>query len=78
MIEEAKAKENNSTVQPKKPLIRLRIQYKDDEQGFNTIRFGQKYNERVSNFPIMFSSHFCNQIKIEINIEWFRLQIQLT
>lgn len=47
MIEEAKQKETKSATQPKKPLIRLRIIYQNEDYAFNEIRFGQQYNELV-------------------------------
>lgn len=47
MIEEAKRKETKSATQPKKPLIRLRIIYQNEDYAFNEIRFGQQYNELV-------------------------------
>lgn len=35
--------------QPTLPLIRVRVEYKDEEQTFNTIRFGQRFHSRVAN-----------------------------
>lgn len=35
--------------QPKLPLLRVRVEYTDEAQCFNTIRFGQKYQSRVAN-----------------------------
>lgn len=49
MIEEAKQKETKSTTQPKKPLIRLKILYENEDYAFNEIRFGQQYNDLVMN-----------------------------
>lgn len=47
MIEEAKEKETESPAQPKKPLIRLRVTYKNEAYAFNEIRFGQQYHQLV-------------------------------
>lgn len=47
MIADARALETESAAQPKLPLIRLRVHYKDESHCFNAIRFGQQYNERV-------------------------------
>lgn len=35
--------------QPKKPLIRLRVEYTDESQMFNTTRFGHKFTDEVAN-----------------------------
>lgn len=35
--------------QPTLPLIRVRVEYKDEEQTFNTIRFGQRFHSKVAN-----------------------------
>lgn len=48
MIEEAKLKETRSNAQPKKPLIRLRVNYQNEDYAFNEIRFGQQFNELAS------------------------------
>lgn len=49
MIEEAKKKLTGHLDQPTKPLIRLRITYNEEDQMFNTIRFGQQYKDVVAN-----------------------------
>lgn len=49
MIEDAKKKLTGHPNQPKEPLIRLRITYNEEDQMFNTIRFGQQYKEAVAN-----------------------------
>lgn len=48
MIERAKQKLTKHEHQPKEPLIRLRLVYEDEEHMFNTTRFGQQFNTRVS------------------------------
>lgn len=49
MIAEAKGQETrDSPAQPKLPLIRLRVHFKDERNCFNTIRYGQQFHERVS------------------------------
>lgn len=35
--------------QPQLPLIRLRLYFTDESQMFNTVRFGQRFEERVVN-----------------------------
>lgn len=35
--------------QPQMPLLRLRVEYKTEEQCFNPIRFGQQYCDQVAN-----------------------------
>lgn len=30
-------------------MIRVRVEYKDEEQTFNTIRFGQRFHSKVAN-----------------------------
>lgn len=35
--------------QPQIPLIRIRVEYKEEEQTFNAIRFGQPYQSQVAN-----------------------------
>lgn len=39
--------------QPKLPLIRLRVEYTLEVQHFNTIQFGQEFQDRVANFNDM-------------------------
>lgn len=52
MIDEAKLKETASRTQPKKPLIRLRVVYQNEDYALNEIRFGQQFNEWASFFII--------------------------
>lgn len=49
MLERAKEQINDNPKQPKRPLIRLRIMYQDEEHVFNALRFGQQYQQRVAN-----------------------------
>lgn len=49
MLAEAKAQLTGNIHQPKEPLIRLRLDYIEEEQMFNAIRFGQQYNAQVAN-----------------------------
>lgn len=49
MIELAKTKISGHPKQPKEPIIRLRVQFENEEQMFNPIRFGQNYAGRVAN-----------------------------
>lgn len=48
MIVEAQKKVTNHPMQPKLPLIRLRIIYSNEDQMFNAIRLGQTFQDRVS------------------------------
>ncbi|KAK7597819.1 hypothetical protein V9T40_010044 [Parthenolecanium corni] len=48
-IDEAKKQLTGHDKQPTLPLIRVRVEYKDEEQTFNTIRFGQRFHSRVAN-----------------------------
>lgn len=48
MIEEAKGKVTDSPSQPKEPLIRLKVDYNNEEHAINEIRFGQQFNQQVS------------------------------
>lgn len=48
MITMAKKKITGHPMQPKLPLIRLRLVYSDEEQMFNAIRLGQKFHNRVN------------------------------
>lgn len=43
----AKDKETGYLNQPKEPLIRLRVFFSNEDHLFNSIRFGQKYNDKV-------------------------------
>jgi double-strand break repair protein MRE11 len=49
MIEESKGKHTKHSRQPKLPLIRLRVNFNDEEQLINVKRFGHKYENRVAN-----------------------------
>lgn len=49
MLKKAEEQKNDNPKQPKRPLIRLRIMYQDEEHVFNALRFGQQYQERVAN-----------------------------
>lgn len=49
MIERSKKQLTGHPKQPKEPIIRLRMQFQNEEQIFNTIRFGQAYTGRVAN-----------------------------
>lgn len=49
MLERAKGKLTGHPKQPKEPIIRLRVLFENEEQIFNTIRFGQGYVGRVAN-----------------------------
>lgn len=72
MIKEAKKKESQSNSQPKLPLIRLRVVYRDESQVFNAIRFGQQYSNRVRSNSLKFQCEFYRYF-------WFfirRLRIQ--
>lgn len=48
MIEEAKTKVTDCRNQPKKPLIRLRVLYQNEECALNEMRFGQQFSQQVS------------------------------
>lgn len=48
MIEEAKGKLTNCRSQPKIPLIRLRVLYKNDEYNINETRFSQQFTDMVN------------------------------
>lgn len=49
MIELSKTKLTGHPKQPTLPIIRLRIQFENEDQIFNSIRFGQNYMDRVAN-----------------------------
>ncbi|XP_055382702.1 double-strand break repair protein MRE11 [Condylostylus longicornis] len=49
MINESQEQISGHPKQPTLPLIRLRMVYTDEQQMFNTIRFGQQYNQRIAN-----------------------------
>ena len=39
--------------QPRQPLIRLRVEYSDEAQLFQVVRFGQQFTGRVTNWEEM-------------------------
>lgn len=49
MIGEAQGKITNSPSQPKEPLIRLKVDYINEDHAINEIRFGQQFNQQVNN-----------------------------
>ncbi|XP_042860565.1 double-strand break repair protein MRE11-like [Penaeus japonicus] len=49
MLIRAKEQLTGHPKQPKKPLIRLRVEYTDESQMFNTTRFGHKFTDEVAN-----------------------------
>lgn len=49
MLVQAKGQLTSNKYQPKEPLIRLRLEYVEEDQMFNPIRFGQQYNTQVAN-----------------------------
>lgn len=49
MIGEAQRKITNSPSQPKEPLIRLKVDYINEDHAINEIRFGQQFNQQVNN-----------------------------
>lgn len=49
MILDAEKQRTDNPKQPKLPLIRLRLFYTDESQMFNTIRFGQRFEDKVVN-----------------------------
>ncbi|CAH1794958.1 unnamed protein product [Owenia fusiformis] len=49
LLEKAERDHTGNPKQPKQPLIRLRVFYKEGEETFSTQRFGQKYVDRVAN-----------------------------
>lgn len=67
MIDEAKQKHTKSTSQPKKPLIRLRVSYQNEDYAFNEIRFGQQYNDLVG--ATLFVCHqFIKFLRVQISL----------
>ncbi|XP_023225241.1 double-strand break repair protein MRE11-like [Centruroides sculpturatus] len=48
-LDRAIIEHTGNSKQPKKPLIRLRIEYSDNFETFNVQRFGQQYVEKVAN-----------------------------
>lgn len=53
MLEKAKSRLTGHPKQPTIPIIRLRVQFENEDQIFNTIRFGQNYVGRVANHSDM-------------------------
>ncbi|XP_066508525.1 double-strand break repair protein MRE11-like [Hoplias malabaricus] len=49
MLEEAERDRLGNPLTPEKPLIRLRIDYSGGFESFNTVRFSQKFVDRVAN-----------------------------
>lgn len=49
MIERAAEQISGHQQQPLKPLIRLRVEYTEENQMFNAVRFGLQYTDRVAN-----------------------------
>ncbi|XP_037951716.1 double-strand break repair protein MRE11 [Teleopsis dalmanni] len=49
MIERAKEMLTGHPKQPTLPLLRLRLEFSEEEQMFNAIRLGQNFNEQVAN-----------------------------
>ncbi|XP_062843975.1 double-strand break repair protein MRE11 [Trichomycterus rosablanca] len=49
MLEEAERERLGNPLTPEKPLIRLRVDYSGGFESFNTMRFSQKFVERVAN-----------------------------
>lgn len=66
MIELAKTKLTGHPKQPTEPIIRLRVQFENEEQIFNTIRFGQGYIGRVANHNDMILRHKTVKKKDEV------------
>lgn len=49
MLEEAERERLGNNLTPEKPLIRLRVDYSGGFEAFNTMRFSQKFVDRVAN-----------------------------
>ncbi|XP_022534927.1 double-strand break repair protein MRE11 isoform X1 [Astyanax mexicanus] len=49
MLEEAERERLGNPLTPEKPLIRLRVDYSGGFESFNTMRFSQKFVDRVAN-----------------------------
>ncbi|KAJ3590259.1 hypothetical protein NHX12_008213 [Muraenolepis orangiensis] len=49
MLEQAERERLGCPLTPEKPLIRIRVDYSDGFEAFNTSRFSQKFVERVAN-----------------------------
>lgn len=67
MIDEAKLKETENDAQPKKPLIRLRVVYQNEDYALNEIRFGQQFNELASYFMSVIWFMSLNRCDIFVN-----------
>uniref|UniRef100_A0A2Z5U614 Double-strand break repair protein n=1 Tax=Reticulitermes speratus TaxID=60591 RepID=A0A2Z5U614_9NEOP len=49
LIQRSAEQISGDTRQPQKPLIRLRVEYMEEKQMFNAVRFGLQYTDRVAN-----------------------------
>ncbi|KAM6157684.1 double-strand break repair protein MRE11 [Rhynchocyon petersi] len=49
MLENAERERLGNSIQPEKPLIRLRVDYSGGFEPFNVLRFSQKFVDRVAN-----------------------------
>ncbi|XP_022189664.2 double-strand break repair protein MRE11 [Nilaparvata lugens] len=49
LIQTANSQRSGDPRQPKLPLIRLRVEYNDEMQTFNHLRFGQTFRESIAN-----------------------------
>lgn len=49
LIEQAASQLNGHEKQPTLPLVRLRVQYQNEIQAFNTVRFGEKFHGKIAN-----------------------------
>nr|CAD7451961.1 unnamed protein product [Timema tahoe] len=50
LIEQSRSQLTGHKLQPKEPLIRIRVEYKEEWQIFNNSIFGQQFINRVANF----------------------------
>nr|CAD7196792.1 unnamed protein product [Timema douglasi] len=50
LIEQSRSQLTGHKLQPKEPLIRIRVEYKEEWQIFNSSIFGQQFINRVANF----------------------------
>ncbi len=48
-IDEAGALLTGNDKQPKKPLIRVNVEYEAEDCTFNTVRFGQRFGDMIAN-----------------------------
>ncbi|RZF32889.1 hypothetical protein LSTR_LSTR004280 [Laodelphax striatellus] len=49
LVQKANSQRSGDPKQPKLPLIRLRVEYNDEMQTFNHLRFGQTFREIIAN-----------------------------